>query len=147
MANVNKWHNIFAGLLIGLISLAACSGGQQSAEINAELDTPFQLKIGQSAQIASEALSIDFLEVTEDSRCPEDVECIVAGKVSTLISISANDAVRGDYNLTIGRSEDDSTVTTPNGFTLHLEAVAPHPTTSQPIDRADYIATLFLSEN
>ena len=147
MANGNKWHIIFAGLMIGLISLTACSGVPGTSGIDAELDTPFQLKIGQSAQIVSEGLTIDFLEVTEDSRCPGDVECIVAGKVSTLISITENDAVRGDYNLTFGNGEDSSAVTTPDGFTVQLKAVAPYPNTSQPIDRADYKAIFLVSEN
>lgn len=147
MTNISNWYAVYVSLLIGIIALAACSEGQQPAEINIELNTPFQLRIGQSAQLDSEGITLDFLEVTEDSRCPEDVQCIVAGQVSTLVSISINGTVRGDYNLTIGLREDDAVANAPSGFTIQLIAVAPYPTTSQPIEPADYIATFLISGN
>lgn len=142
-----RWYAVYVSILIAIITLAACNGRQQSAKTNTELDTPFQLKIGQSAQINSEGLTIDFLEVTEDSRCPEDVQCIVAGQVSTLVSISKNGTVEGDYNLTIGSREEDAVAITPGGLTIQLEAVAPYPNTTQPIEPADYIATFLVSGN
>ena len=141
-----RWYAIYVSLLIGIISLAACGKGQQSAKTVTELNTPFQLKIGQSAQVDPEGITIDFLEVTEDSRCPEDVQCIVAGQVSTLVSITMNGTVQGDYNLTIGSREEGAVAITPNGFTIQLKAVDPYPNTTQPIEPADYIATFLVSE-
>lgn len=146
-SSITKINNRYAvlGLLIGIVALAACTGGQRSAEFNAELNTPFQLKIGQSAQLESEGLTIDFLEVTEDSRCPEDVQCVEAGQVSTLVSISKNGTVEGDYNLTIGFREEDAVAIIPSGLAIQLKAVDPYPNTTQPIEPADYIATFFVS--
>ena len=43
--------------------------------------------------ITGENLEIEFVEVVEDSRCPKNVQCIWAGRVSCIIEITDNDSL------------------------------------------------------
>ena len=63
----------------------SCSA--ESDEIKAALGEEFVLAFGHSASLEGVGLTIRFIEVTEDSRCPEEVECVWAGRVSCLVDI------------------------------------------------------------
>ena len=77
-------------LAVSLILLPAVfSGCLRPPTINVKTGQQFNLYIGQTAVIASQNFSLKFLQVTADSRCPSDVECIQAGSVSCLVQITA----------------------------------------------------------
>ena len=48
----------------------------------------FEVALGQAVTIGPDGLQIQFLEVTEDSRCPTDVVCVQAGQAAILVGIS-----------------------------------------------------------
>ena len=50
--------------------------------IAAPLGDPFQLRINQTAVIIPDNISISFLDVREDSRCPASVACVWQGQVT-----------------------------------------------------------------
>ena len=52
----------------------------------AHLDSPFDLKVGETADINSD-FQITLLNVLDDSRCPSDVTCIWEGTVSAEVNI------------------------------------------------------------
>ncbi|MBN1161444.1 MAG: hypothetical protein JXA17_05820 [Dehalococcoidales bacterium] len=64
-----------------LFSLASWSCGS-AGSISASLGQEFTLPVGKTATIESESLSIQFVGVISDSRCPEGVECIWAGEAN-----------------------------------------------------------------
>jgi hypothetical protein len=58
-------------LLVSISALAAllftsCGGGDSTADLNQSLE----LRPGQSVSIRGEDLTITFLEISQDSRCP-----------------------------------------------------------------------------
>jgi hypothetical protein len=55
-------------------------------EVN--LDHEFSLSPGQSTTIAEENLTIKFIEVTSDGRCPKGAICIWPGEANCLIEIT-----------------------------------------------------------
>ena len=59
-----------------------------SNETKIYLGEEFSLKSGQIAVISGENLKIEFIEVTEDSRCPKGVTCVWEGRVSCLVEIT-----------------------------------------------------------
>jgi hypothetical protein len=69
---------IIAGLLIILL-LPAASLSCGGSNIKAGLGEEFTLPVGKTADIAGEDLSIQFVEVYQDSRCPIGVECVWIG--------------------------------------------------------------------
>ena len=50
------------------------------------LGTPFVMKVGESTTV--DGLTIEFMDVTQDSRCPIDVTCIWAGTIGVRLSLT-----------------------------------------------------------
>lgn len=75
--------------LIGFLAivLIASGCGCGPGDVQARLNEEFSLSTGQRALIAGEDLSIRFEEVTEDSRCPREVTCIWAGRVTCMVEL------------------------------------------------------------
>jgi hypothetical protein len=72
-----------------LLVLSACLAGcSKPAVVEVSLDTEFTLAVGESATIAGEDLSLQFVEMVSDSRCPTGAICIWAGEASCLMRIT-----------------------------------------------------------
>jgi len=69
-----------------LLATSGCGGGP--SDIKARINEEFSLSMGQRALIVGENLGIRFEEVTEDSRCPREVTCIWAGRVTCMVEIT-----------------------------------------------------------
>ncbi len=63
-------------LLILILVALSCAG----ADVTSPLGQEFTLPIGKTAAIEGEQLSIKFVEVISDSRCPAGVKCVWAGE-------------------------------------------------------------------
>jgi len=111
-----------------------------------DLDVPFQLKINQVAFIKSENIKIIFMNVTEDSRCPSDVECIWEGQVTIVINIFKNNQFIGEFNLTSRTGFDELAIKEFDGYSINLIKVEPYPISTQIIELSDYIATFNVSK-
>src|SRR5690554_6743820 len=48
------------------------------------------IKVPDGQTVVISGISIKFVEVLEDSRCPTDVECIWAGRARVKVSVSSN---------------------------------------------------------
>jgi len=115
------------------------------------LDQPFNLGINGQATLEQSDLSLHFINVTEDSRCPSDVVCVWAGQVSVLIEIkSLEGAAKGNFTLTsmAGSGEKDSVTIEAGGksYEIKLQGVQPYPVSTKPIKSTDYVITLMVSE-
>lgn len=60
---------ILAVLSLALLLTTACAPGKQAVGLGQE----FQLRPGGQASITGEDLNIEFVHITEDSRCPTGV--------------------------------------------------------------------------
>ena len=49
-----------------------------AAGANVSLGQPFELRVGRSATVAGEGLTVSFEAVSSDSRCPTGVQCVWA---------------------------------------------------------------------
>jgi hypothetical protein len=133
-------------VLQNAINLADGESTQGSQNVTAELDAQFQLKIGQTAFIEPENITIRMLNVTEDSRCPADVVCVWEGQVTVLLNVMYNEGELGDLDLTLRGGEGNLAVKTFEGYSIKLVQVDPYPFASQPTSLSDYVATLLVSE-
>jgi len=78
---------VWTMLLIPLLLVAGC--GTNTDNIKAtELGTEVSLATGQSVSINGENLTIKFIAVTEDSRCPTGAQCVWAGRVICKVLIT-----------------------------------------------------------
>ena len=71
-----------AGFLF-LATLSILSTGFGGGEaIQVKLGEPFELRIGEKASVAGGEVTLTFLAVPQDSRCPKGEQCIWRGRPS-----------------------------------------------------------------
>jgi hypothetical protein len=59
-----------------------------AASASVSLDQPFELRVGRSATVAGEGLTVSFEAVPSDSRCPTNVQCVWAGDAVVQVVLS-----------------------------------------------------------
>lgn len=76
-------------------SLSDDSGANTGStmETTAELGEPFTLERGASTVVDGQIVRFD--HITEDSRCPADVDCVWEGRATISLSLIAGDTVDG----------------------------------------------------
>lgn len=95
--------------------LAACA--QTTEPVSASLDREFLVREGQQVVVDGAQLTIRFQDVTEDSRCAVDVQCVWEGRGVLVLRLSApgrepaevklstlqaeQSGVYGDYRVTL----------------------------------------------
>ena len=121
-------------LALCLLPAAACLGNSPAAPtpVNREV----VLAPGQTVEVTT-ALSVRFVSVIGDSRCPGDAICIQGGDAIVRIEIESG-AGRGQRDLHTGTLAPVSF----DGVELRLVDLQPYPFSSLPFDPRDYRATL-----
>ena len=93
-----------------------------------------ELAPGQTVTIAGTGLSLRFVEIVADSRCPTGVQCIWAGEASALVEISYQDSVNQRVLTVPGSSTGQAAF---NDFTF-IYQIEPYPQYPKTINRQDY---------
>jgi hypothetical protein len=121
---------IFIGLFLSMTSYS-----QKGEEWQIETVT---LKVGQQKTAKMSGLKVKFLGVTEDSRCPKDVDCIWAGNAKVKFRITGEDGTK-DYifNSTIGQRGDKVGV-----WAVSIDTLSPEPTSTRKIAANAYVVKL-----
>lgn len=135
-------------LIFFIVLFSAESIAQDSININVE--TPkIVANLANGASYNYEDVTIKFLKVVTDSRCPKDVQCVWAGKAEVLVSITKN----AKY----GSEEEIKTITIPpyanlqnklnvifssEAFSIKGFDLLPYPSTKQKIKAEDYVLKL-----
>ena len=104
------------------------------------IDTDFTLRPGESRRIEGQSLSVRFVEVSGDSRCPADAICIQGGSAEVRIAVTSGLAAEG-YTLHTGTMAP----VRHGAFTIALVELAPYPFSSSPIAPGDYRAKFRVS--
>ena len=65
------------------VLLTACVSAAQTARVGRE----FKLKVGRVVTLDGGRLRLRFARVSEDSRCPVDVDCVWAGNAAVLVEV------------------------------------------------------------
>ena len=121
--------------------LAAPASINAAASATVQLGQEFQLKVGRSATVAGEGLTISFEGVPEDSRCPVGVQCIWAGNaVVNLVASKDGKAAGIQLNTTL---EPHSA--TYLDYTITLVSLAPEATQAG-VPQNKYVATLLVTK-
>ena len=122
-----KRQLLFIIAILSFVVIASGCTQQQQQQKNtkiAELGKDFTLKQGETAFFKSENLRVKFVNITEDSRCPSEVNLALrAGHV--------DDAFR-DFNAFS------------NHYILRILEVNPYPESAEIIKQSDYSAKFIL---
>jgi len=132
-------------LLLAIVAFAwlvpACAG---SADVvKSRLGEEFSLRMGETARIAQEDLTIRLDEVVEDSRCPTGVICIWAGRVTCIVEFThAGSSYR--MALTEPGLTDEYSKERYEGYDITFH-VTPYPDTGKTIPKDAYRLQLIVS--
>lgn len=101
---------------------------------------PFWIPVGQTVELEVDGAkyAIIFLEVTEDSRCPQGAQCIVAGNIGVKLSLSKEGGDPVEVVLTRGDVGETQPTIQYEAISLTLNNVAPLGAVGQPVDPAMY---------
>jgi hypothetical protein len=128
--------------VMGLM-LAACDtsmGPSRAPTVHAVLNVPFTLAAGQSALLDDEDLSVTFVRVVDDSRCPIDVTCIQAGDATMSIRAAQQDKAAMTLNLMLSGGPQ----AVYEGFAFHAQQLLPGQRTGHTIPPGDYSVQLLV---
>lgn len=117
---------------------AACASGARGPVPQVRLGDTFRLSVGQTAVIAGQPLTVRFVTVLEDSRCPLGVQCVRAGEGKIQVSLHAADR---DPSVVVLSTDPPSPQSASYGeYDITLVALDPRPghVATAPI----YVATL-----
>jgi len=105
----------------------------------------FVLAIGQRATLDAVHTSVRFLAVSEDSRCPSQVQCVWAGDGAVVLEIASTGSDAAGDTLHTNPESGPGAVALA-GYELTLLGLDPYPETPGEIAPDDYRATLALYE-
>ncbi|MDD5510387.1 MAG: hypothetical protein PHI12_06240 [Dehalococcoidales bacterium] len=119
--------------LVIVSAVSSCSGlGGSQVNLNEE----FALSPGQLAFVEGENLSVKFLEVVEDSRCPRGVTCIWTGRIAVIVELThAGSSDR--LTLTEPGLTDEYSKESHQGYELAFQ-VTPYPQAAEEIPTSAY---------
>ena len=136
---------LLVGWLVPFGALAAsthCSPTSMSQADSPALDEPFSLRVGESSEIADTDLLLTFVEVPQDSRCPEDVNCIVAGEAIVVFEARSSGERQ---ELTFEVPPGGSDFLAHAEFTVSIQRLEPPTKAGEPIDPSSYVAELVVA--
>jgi hypothetical protein len=111
-----------------------------SASVN--LDQPFVLRVGRSATVAGEGLTVSFQAVPSDSRCPTGVQCVWAGNAVVQVVLSKDGKAFGaELNTSLEPTSVDYL-----DYNVALVSLDPYPTAGGgAIRQSQYRATFVVT--
>lgn len=130
-------------LSVAILVLIPLSGCTKPAVDEVSLDKEFTLSVGQSVSVKGEDLTITFVEVVSDSRCPTGATCIWAGEASSLIEITDSAST---YRKVL--TEPGSSSPTKADFTGYevMFNLLPYPVLGKETKAKDYLLKLIVSK-
>jgi hypothetical protein len=118
-------------------------------KIEIQIDQPFRLQITQQASLLdSDAnLSIQFLRLLEDSRCPRNVTCVWEGQARVQIQIQTDTDATQTIELSSNPNLTDSkTAYETSGYRIEFLKLEPYPISpDQRIKQHEYLLSLKVS--
>jgi hypothetical protein len=98
-----------------------------------------QLHIGQSRSPDGTSARVKFVQVLEDSRCPEGLQCVWAGRAR--IELEVNDG-RSSETVELSTGSEEEGTAKAGGLVIHFAQLDPHPEEGQTTEPSEYVATL-----
>ena len=125
-------------------------------DLTVNTDEEFVLVAGQSATINDSPLTLKLVGVTDDARCPSQIECAMSGPVSLMLIVTTDLGGRHEVNLQTftnaqGRApemefEGIQSHVEIEGYSIRVMAVLPYPATLADRGKGVYQITLIVKK-
>lgn len=103
------------------------------------LNESITLAVGETAVVEGTPLTVRFVEVKEDSRCPTGVDCVWEGVAVTLLEVSDGTEL---HAITLQARAGIQQSTGVAGYSLEISSLAPYPKYMETIATGEYRLTL-----
>ncbi len=133
----------FLGICAALTIFIILAGCAQPTAAEVGLNKQFTLSPGQSATITGEGLSIKFVELLSDSRCPKGATCVWAGEASCSVEITKSQSKFSKVLTQPGTTSPAETTFTNYDISFDLQ---PYPELDKQTDKSDYRLVLTISK-
>jgi len=127
-------HRLVKLLLV--VTLAACRSTGAPAPRAASLNQEVQLAPGEQVAYGSHGLTVEFVRIAEDSRCPTDTTCVWAGEVKVQVATRTGGAEAVQHEIKAG---EHATV---GAFRVLVVNVQPERLSTREIPQEEYRVTL-----
>lgn len=135
MRGARPAHALFLAILLGACASPPPPGDSAGT---ADPSAPVVVKLGNHAAAAlADGLKLEFAEVLEDSRCPQGVQCVWAGRVRIGLVASKPGVAARLFELSLPGPAQVYL-----DYGIQLEALDPHPVSGRRTAQRDYVATL-----
>ncbi len=125
--------------LILSIILTLAFGGLLSAQ--AQTNQQQKVRIHRQKNLSRSNLTVKFVSLVEDSRCPENARCVWSGNARIKVEIGKGRS-RETFELNTDRGEKSAEF---KGYKIELSALTPAPKENIRINRNGYVATFTIS--
>jgi hypothetical protein len=126
-------------ILISCLALSACNSATRPSDARNQM---FTLAPGQIATTKVAAIRIQFVAVTSDSRCPIDLNCLLAGDATVNLNVQSSTGTAQSYDLHTASPQG----VVHDGATITLTQLTPSPISTRIIAPGDYRAMLHVAE-
>jgi hypothetical protein len=134
-------HRYLVPLLL-IVTLAACRSTGAPTAHAASLDQEVLLAPKEQATYASQGLTVEFVRVVEDSRCPKDTTCVWAGEVKVEIATRVGSAAAvQQHQIKSGESA------TAGKFQVMVVNVQPEKLSTREIPQEEYRVTVKVEQS
>lgn len=100
------------------------------------------VKYGETVSTKSKRVKAKLVEIIEDSRCPEDVDCIWAGRIRIKLTVTTKKGAPADIEL----SSDQQTSVEVGAYRLTLGEVGPKRKGGTALTKEDYVAEITIEK-
>lgn len=118
----------FSVVTIVMMLLASFAAAQTPEKIS--------LKAGQQKATKASRISVKFVAVTEDSRCPEGTNCIWAGMATVKLQLRKNGKT-AEFDLNTNQPDKSAIF---EGHEIKFTSLNPYPKSTGPIVKSSYSA-------
>lgn len=122
--------------LILIVALAACRSTGAPAPQAASLNQQIQLAPNEQAVYEPQGLTVEFIRVVEDSRCPRDTTCVWAGEVKVQVATRLGTAAPVQHEIKAGEHASVG------AFRVSVVDVQPERLSTREIPQEEYRVTL-----
>lgn len=111
------------------------------------IDEDFDMAIGDVVTIEDTDMDIEFTGVKSDSRCPEDGQCLVAGKAQLEFDVTVGKEDPESVTVTFDEGKEEQVGTTVGDYVVTVTDIEPvAPKSGEEIAEDDYSVTVLVEE-